>query len=104
MHLKAIRSAIPSTSPNGFRPAYNLFRSKQSPDLLCAVPEDYPVPAFINGQGWAFSGKVDEPSVAPLGFEWERAETMVPLTGFYLFTAFDAGLESTGGRALKWAA
>ena len=46
MHLKAVHSAVPSMSPTGFWPAYNLFRCKRSLDLFCAVPEDYPVPAF----------------------------------------------------------
>ena len=104
MHPRALRSAVPSTSPVGFRPAYNLFRSKRSPDLLCAVPEDDPVPAFINGQGWAFAGKLAEPSAAPLGFEWRGAETVVPLTGIYLFTAFGARQESTAERGMKRAA
>src|SRR5215207_2942885 len=87
MHLKALRTADPSTSLNGFQPAYNLFRSTRSLDLLCAVPEDYPVPAFIDGQGWTFVGKVEEPSAAPLGFERQAAGAVVPLTGFYLFRA-----------------
>ena len=42
MHLKPIRTAVTPTSPNGFWPAYNLFRCKRSLDLFCAVPEDYP--------------------------------------------------------------
>jgi len=104
MHPRALRSAVPSTTPVGFRPAYNLFRSTRSADLLCAVPEDYPVPAFINGQGWVFAGKLAEPSAAPLGFEWTGAGVVVPLTGFYLFTAFGARQESTERRALKRAA
>ena len=104
MHLNAIRLAALSASPSRLWPAYNLFRSTRSADLLCAVPEDYPVPAFINGQGWAFAGKLAEPCAAPLGFEWRGAETVVPLTGFYLFTAFGARQESTGCQAMKRAA
>ena len=104
MHPRALRSAVPSTSPVGVRPAYNLFRRTRSADLLCAVPEDDPVPAFINGQGWAFAGKLSEPSAAPHGFEWMGAGAVVPLTGFYLFTAFGARQESTGGQAMKRAA
>src|SRR3954468_13811070 len=80
---------------------YNLFRSTRSADLLCAVPEDDPVPAFINGQGWAFAGKLAEPAAAPLGFEWRGAGAAVPLTGFYLFTAFGARQESMGGQAIR---
>ena len=104
MHPRALRSAVPSTTPVGFRPAYNLFRSTRSAELLCAVPEDYPVPAFINGQGWAFAGKLAEPSAAPLGFEWTSAGAVVPLTGFYLFTAFGARQESAEEQGMKRAA
>jgi len=104
MHSRALRSAVPSTTPVGFRPAYNLFRSTRSADLLCAVPEDYPVPAFIKGQGWAFAGKLAEPSAVPLGFEWTGAGAVVPLTGFYLFTAFDTKQERAEERGMKRAA
>ena len=62
MHRNAIRSAGSSKSSNGFRPAYNLFRRTRGRHLVCAVPEDYPVPGFIDGQGWAFAGKVGENS------------------------------------------
>ena len=51
-----------------------------------------------------FAGKLAEPSAAPLGFEWTSAGAVVPLAGFYLFTAFGARQESTGGQALKRAA
>src|SRR3712207_901567 len=49
MHVMAIRSAISMSSHGGLRPTYNLFRRKGYLDLFCAVPEDYPVPAFIDG-------------------------------------------------------
>jgi len=50
------------------------------------------------------AGKLAEPSAAPLGFEWTSAGAVVPLTGFYLFTAFAARQESTGERGTKQAA
>ena len=34
--------------------AYNLFRNKQRPDIICAVPEDRPVPHFIDQERWTF--------------------------------------------------
>jgi hypothetical protein len=108
MHRNAIRSAglskNPSKSSNGFRPAYNLFRRKRGRHLLCAVPEDYPVPGFIDGQGWAFAGKVGELSTAPLGFERKAAEAVAPLTGFYLFSAFEVGPDKRLGRPVRCAA
>jgi hypothetical protein len=104
MHLRAIRLAIPSTSPTGFWPAYNLFRCKRSLDLFCAVPEDYPVPAFVDGHGWEFAGKVGEHSSRVSGFDRKAARAVVPLTGFYLFTAFQAQRESTDAQPMRWAA
>jgi len=104
MHLRAIRSAIPSTSPSRLRPAYNLFRCKHHLDLFCAVPEDYPVPAFVDGHGWEFAGKVGEHSSRVSGFDRKAARAVVPLTGFYLFTAFQAQRESTDAQPMRWAA
>jgi hypothetical protein len=41
---------------------YNLFRRKGS-RLHCAVPQDWHVPAFINGKAWDFVGAVSEHAV-----------------------------------------
>ena len=104
MHLKTIRSTVPSTSSTEFRPDYNLFRCKRSLDLFCAVPEDYPVPAFVDGYGWEFAGKVGEHSSMVSGFDRKAAGAVVPLTGFYLFTAFQARRESMDAQPMRWAA
>ena len=104
MHLKVMHSAVQSMSPTGFWPAYNLFRCKRSLDLFCAVPEDYPVPAFVDGYGWEFAGKVGEHSSMVSGFDRKAAGAVVPLTGFYLFTAFQARRESMDGQPMRWAA
>jgi len=104
MYLKAIRSADTSTSQNGFWPAYNLFRRKRHLDLFCAVPEDYPVPAFVDEHGWEFAGKVDATSAAPLGFIEGAAKAVLPLTGFYLFTAFRAERAIKNIQPMKLAA
>ncbi len=34
--------------------AYNLFRNKQCPEIICAVPEDRPAPHFIDAEQWTF--------------------------------------------------
>ena len=87
MHLQSNHAGFASASRTGFRPSYNLFRRKRRPDLFCAVPEDCPVPAFVDGQEWEFAGTVDE---ATLGLEREAARAVLPLTGFYLFTELPA--------------
>lgn len=69
------------------RPAYNLFRRRNEPELYCAVPEDYPVPPFIAGEAWDFGGRLDNPLAAPRGFDPEAARHGVRLSGYYLFLA-----------------
>ena len=79
------RPALASLGSARYWPAFNLFRHKLKPDLVCAVPEDYPVPGFIDGSTWAFAGKISEPTTIPLGFESKAAEAGVRFNGFYLF-------------------
>ena len=68
-------------------PVYNLFRRREEPQLYCAVPEDYPVPAFIIGEAWDFGGRLDNTAAAPLGFDADAARHGTGLTGYYLFLA-----------------
>jgi hypothetical protein len=68
-------------------PAFNLFRHKQKSHLVCAVPEDHPVPSFIEGSTWEFAGTVSEPTPVPLGFSRKAADAGVRFSGFYLFQA-----------------
>ena len=84
--------------------AYNLFRRKQKPDVLCAVPEDRPVPAFINATGWDFAGKADEPATLPLGFNQKAARVSVGRNGYYLFEAFSAVQKRTAIWPVRCAA
>ncbi|WP_457091930.1 hypothetical protein [Microvirga sp. P5_D2] len=39
---------------------YNLFRHKDEAHLFCAVPEDMPVPAFLNDDEWVYSCPIDK--------------------------------------------
>jgi hypothetical protein len=79
------RSARVLLSSARYWPAFNLFRHKLTSDLICAVPEDYPVPGFLNASTWTFTGKASEPTTIPRGFRSKAAETGVRLSGFYLF-------------------
>ncbi|MBL0404256.1 hypothetical protein JKG68_09780 [Microvirga aerilata] len=67
--------------------AYNLFRNKQRPKLFCAVPEDRPVPGFIDVDAWAFERVLRSQDVAPSGFQDRAARAGVRYNGFYLFQA-----------------
>ncbi|WP_063776609.1 hypothetical protein [Microvirga massiliensis] len=81
--------------------AYNLFRRRGHADLVCAVPEDRPVPAFITAALWVYGGKLENADIDPLAFNYEAADVSVHFMGFYLFQAtraLDAGLTARQGR------
>jgi hypothetical protein len=63
---------------------YNVFRHKFDPELCCAVPEDRPVPRFLNGS-WEYAGTLQNQIAALHGFDSAAAEWGVRLTGFHLF-------------------
>jgi hypothetical protein len=65
--------------------AYNLFRNKERPKLVCAVPEDHPVPSFVVTDGWFFEHRLDRSDVPPPGFQNRAASVGVRFNGFYLF-------------------
>ena len=69
----------------GLETPYNLFRRKLAPDLCCALPEDRPVPAFLDGDTWEYAGTLREGDVPPLGFDRAAAELGAQLNGFHLF-------------------
>jgi hypothetical protein len=41
---------------------FNLFRFRASPGLCCAIPQDCPVPDFLNGD-WSFAGTWTQPGL-----------------------------------------
>jgi hypothetical protein len=88
------RSEGPSTSPI----RYDLFRSRDEPELYCAVPEDRPAPAFLGSEPWQVAGQVTEADPMPVGFDREAARIGACLNGFYLFVAFSPipGLKLNG--------
>ena len=70
--------------------SYNLFRSTKPDGLVCAVPEERSVPAFVVEPNWEFGGRLgsqDAPD-APLGFDRKAALEGVRFNGFYLFASF----------------
>ena len=67
--------------------AYNLFRNREFPDIVCAVPEDCPVPEFIRPEQWAFDHPLRSEEPRPPGFHARAAKSAVRFNGFYLFYA-----------------
>ncbi len=74
------------------RPIYNLFRRIEEPDLVCAVPNDFPVPAFLAGGAWSYAGSVCAASEPPPGFRAEMAEHGAETCGFHLFHQLPAAV------------
>jgi hypothetical protein len=69
---------------------YNLFRNKCLPEIICAVPEDRPVPAFIGSEQWSFEQPLRPNEARPSGFDSQAAQAGVRFNGFYLFHALAA--------------
>jgi hypothetical protein len=57
----------------GVSPVYDLFRYRLGPDLFCAIPEDRPVPIFIEAPNWTYAGRTD--ALAQGVFDLEAATT-----------------------------
>ena len=78
--------------------AYNLFRHRDKPHLLCAVPEDHEVPRFMAERAWRFDRQVTAAAAAPIGFDVLAARQGVQLNGFYLFQSFGGRRTAARGR------
>ena len=76
---------LASASPPAREWTYNLFRNRQRPELLCAVPEHRPVPNFLIREDWTFERPLRVAEPAPAGFEDRAATVGVRFNGFYLF-------------------
>lgn len=79
-----IHQPIPA-QPDARDCAYNLFRNKLRPEILCAVPEDRPVPHFLDPEQWMFERPLRPSDARPLGFNDKAARAGVRFNGFYLF-------------------
>ena len=69
---------------------YNLFSRADRAELICAVPENRPVPAFIRGPPWDFVGRLKDRAIGALKFNHEAAAASVQYNGFYLFQLINA--------------
>ena len=74
--------------------AYNLFRNRQQPELMCAVPEDRPVPSFIGPEQWTYERPLRPLDHKPAGFHGRAAHAGVRFNGFYLFQTTATGRQA----------
>ena len=68
-------------SPHGF----NIFCRRDEQDIRCAVPEERPVPAFLEGPIWQFSGKIDAAALGAAVFGERVIADAVRAQGYYIF-------------------
>jgi hypothetical protein len=86
MHHKRVHAKALMPVLARYRLTYNLFRRRNEGDLFCAVPEDVPVPNFIETGEWEFRGKTCG-SEDPSGFDATQAKVSARFNGFHLFVA-----------------
>ena len=63
---------------------YNLFRRSAEPDILCAVPEDKPVPPFLVAPAWQYGGHINRDPAAVPDFRTRAVSSAIRFNGFYL--------------------
>jgi PAS domain-containing protein len=74
-----------SARPEASDCAYNLFRNKQRPEIICAVPEDRLIPSFVGPTEWTYEGSLRPQDARPSGFHDKAASAGVRFNGFHLF-------------------
>ncbi|HEV2559068.1 MAG TPA: hypothetical protein VGU45_10610 [Microvirga sp.] len=63
---------------------FNLFRRVAEPDILCAVPEDRPVPPFVVPPAWEYTGHINRDSSRSDTFDTRAVASAIRFNGFYL--------------------
>lgn len=66
---------------------FRFFESRSDEGVWCAVRDDNPIPSFINGEAWTYSGTVGDLEAAPADFDLRAAQAGAALTGYHLFLA-----------------
>jgi PAS domain-containing protein len=92
--MQSVQHLAPNASGTS-NSAYNLFRNKQRPEILCAVPEDRPIPRFVDREQWTYAGSLQPQEHRPSGFHDRAASAGVQFNGFYLFQVTAAQLKAT---------
>jgi hypothetical protein len=64
---------------------FNIFCRRDEPDIRCAVPEERPVPSFLEGPVWEFTGKIDGSALATAGFGENVVAEAIQTQGYYVF-------------------
>ncbi len=63
---------------------FNLYLSVAEPDILCAVPEDLPVPPFVVPPAWEYTGHIYRDPSGDDVFETRAVASAIRFNGYYL--------------------
>ena len=65
---------------------YYIFSKVSDRTAFCAVRQDQPIPAFLDGLSWVFARTFQVPFNEPLGFDFEQAEASTHKKNTYFFS------------------
>lgn len=80
-------------------PRLNFFRRNDEQDIICAIPEDCPVPMFLQNPAWLFVGRLNWGAVPFPGFSPQVAISACNRLGFYLFQTWGGTPSNLVGKA-----
>ncbi|TXN40607.1 hypothetical protein FV232_23080 [Methylobacterium sp. WL30] len=64
---------------------YYIFSKVSDDTAFCAVRQDQPIPAFLDGSNWLFARTFEAPFDKPLGFDFDQAEAATHKRDTYFF-------------------
>lgn len=64
---------------------YYIFSKVSDGTAFCAVRQDQPIPAFLDGLNWIFARTFEAPFDEPLGFDFDQAEADTHKRDTYFF-------------------
>ena len=67
------------------RDIFYIFVKTSDANQFCAVRQDQPIPAMLDGDHWSYAGFTDNLRSPPLGFDLDKAHEAMTLGGVYFY-------------------
>lgn len=67
------------------RDIFYIFAKTSDANHFCAVRQDQPVPAMLDGTHWIYAGFIDNMRSRPLGFNLDKANEAMTNRGIYVY-------------------
>lgn len=67
------------------REIFYIFVKASEANQFCAVRQDQPIPAMLDGVNWLYAGFTDHLRCPPLGFDIDRAHEATSRHGIYFY-------------------